>query len=103
MRALTGDLDGLMNPMALTSSIEWLLISLWSGGSEAKSEKNTSTKSAYLTGIFVEASLAIKPTIGSTSSGEELGDTSELSDAICITKVSLSGSSAAATNSEVYG
>ena len=48
--------------------------------------------------------MAIKPNIrglreGWTSSGEELGDASELSDARYTIKVSLSGSSAAAANS----
>ena len=41
--------------------------------------------------------------LGSTSSGGELGNASELSDTTCITKVSLSGSSTSAANSEAYG
>ena len=61
------------------------------------SEKNA--KLTYLSGTFVGASLAIKPAIGSTSSGEELGNASELSDATCTTKVLLSESSTAAANS----
>ena len=68
------------------------------GEFETKSEEYA--KSTYSLGTFVGASLAIKPAIGSTSSGEELGNTSELSDATCTTKVSLSGSSTAAANSE---
>ena len=68
------------------------------GQFETKSGENA--KSTYSSGTFVRASLAIKPAIGLTSSGEELGDASELSDATCTTKVSLSGSSAAAANSE---
>ena len=67
---------------------------------ETKSGKNA--KLLYSLETFVRASLAIKPTIGSTLREEELGDASEWSDATCTTKVSLSGSSAAATNSEVY-
>ena len=68
------------------------------GQFETKSGENA--KSTYSLRTLVRASLAIKSAIGSTSSGEELGDALELSDATCITKVLLSGSSAAAANSE---
>ena len=70
-----------------------------SGSSEAKSGENTSAKLTYSMGIFIGVSLAIKPAIGLISSREELGNISELSDAMCTTKVLLSGSSAAAVNS----
>ena len=68
------------------------------GQFETKSGENAN--STYSSRTFVRASLAIKPTIRLTSSGEELGDTSELSDATCTMKVSLSGSSTTAANSE---
>ena len=74
-----------------------------SGSSDTKSEENTFAKSTYSMGTFVGASSAVKPAIGWTSSGEELGNATKLSDATCTTKVSLSGSSSAAANSEVYG
>ena len=53
-------------------------------GLEAKSGENTFAKLTYLLRAFVE----------------ELGNAMELSDATCITKVSISGLSAAATNFE---
>ena len=68
------------------------------GQFETKSGENA--KLTYSSGTFVGASLAIKPAIGSTSSGEELGNASELSDVTCTTKVSLSESSATVANSE---
>ena len=58
-----GDLDGLLNPLALTSSIEWLLISVYSESLEAKSRENMSAKLAYSTGTFLGASSTIKPAI----------------------------------------
>ena len=64
------------------------------GQFETKSGENA--KSTYLLRTFVQAFLTIKPAIGSISSGEKLGNTLELSDATCTTKVSFSGSSAAA-------
>ena len=67
---------------------------------EFETKSGEYAKLTYSSGTFVGASLAIKPAIGSTSSGEELGDASELSDATCTTKISLSGSSTAAANSE---
>ena len=61
MRASVDDLDGLINPLALTSSITRLLISVYLGSLETKFGKNA--KLAYLIEIFVEAFLAIKPAI----------------------------------------
>ena len=70
------------------------------GEFETKSGENA--KSTYLSKTFVGAFLATKPAIGSKLSGEELGDVLKLGDTTCSTKVSLSGSSATAPNSEVY-
>ena len=75
----------------------WFVDSSVFGEFETKSEENG--KLTYSSGTFVGAFLAIKPAIGSTSSGQKLGDTSELSDAIYTTKLSLSRSSVAATSS----
>ena len=69
---------------------------------EFETKSGMNTKSTYLLGTFVGAFLAIKAAIGLTSSGEKLGNTLELSDATCTTKVSLYRSSATAANSEVY-
>ena len=66
------------------------------GEFETKSGENA--KSIYLLGTFIRASLAIKPAIRLTLTGEKLGDILELSDATCIIKVLLSGSSTAAAN-----
>ena len=71
------------------------------GEFETKSGENA--KSIYSLGTFVRASFAIKPAIGLISSREELGNALKLSDTMYTTKVSLSGSIAAAVNSEVYG
>ena len=60
MGALAGDLDGLMNPLALTNLIEWLLISMCLESLEVKYRENMSVKLAYLTEIFGGAFLAIK-------------------------------------------
>ena len=49
MRALAGELDGLMNPSASTSLITWLLIPMYLGSPEAKSRENA--KLAYSKGM----------------------------------------------------
>ena len=56
--AFAGDFNGLMNLLASTISRKQSLIPMCSGSLEAKSRENA--KSAYLTGIFVGASSAIK-------------------------------------------
>ena len=58
---LAGDLDILMNPLALTSLGERSLILVCSESLETKSGENA--KSAYSTETFVGASSAIKPTL----------------------------------------
>ena len=45
--AIRGDLDDLMNPLALTSSIAWSFISVCSGSLDVKSRENTSAKSTH--------------------------------------------------------
>ena len=85
MRTPAGDLDNLMNLLALTNSIAWLLIPVCSKGLDVKSGEKMFAKSVYLARTFVEASLAIKAAIWglrwtSSASGGELGDATELSD-----------------------
>ena len=70
---------------------------------EFKTKSGENAKSTYSSKTFVRASSTIKLAIGLKLSGKELGDASELSDATCTTKVSLSGLSATAANSEVHG
>ena len=61
MGAPAGDLDDLMNLLALTNLIAWLLTPVCSGSLKAKSRENMSAKLAFLVRTFVEVFLAIKP------------------------------------------